>query len=138
MLRFSFKRLFVLVAIFSLFLLCFIAGKSLQLSSVADKAKAQNNRNDFDSKVNHILEGVFKANTQNKITISNSFKPALERPANYTSNGLGELGVEVVLKNLSKAEQNKEEKLRGEYGINQLLSEKISLHRTLKDPRPPQ
>ena len=67
---------------------------------------------------------------------SYNFKPALERPESYASNGLGELGVKVKLNNLTAEEKSKEDTLSQQYGINQFLSQKISLHRTLKDPRP--
>ena len=68
---------------------------------------------------------------------SYKFKPALERPKFYTTDGLGEFGVKVVLENLTKEEKSQESQLLQEYGINQFLSENISLHRTLKDARPP-
>ena len=68
---------------------------------------------------------------------SHNFKPALERPKLYTIDGLGEFGIEAKLEDLTNEEKSKEKILMREYGINQFISEKISLHRALKDPRPP-
>ena len=70
---------------------------------------------------------------------SNDFimRPAMAKPKFYKPNGIGEFGVKEQLQDLSLNEKKEEEKFRAEYGINQFLSEKISLHRTLKDPRPP-
>ena len=64
--------------------------------------------------------------------------PALKKPSSYSPTGLGEFGMKVVLKNLTAMEKQEQQRLFDEYGINHFLSNKISLHRTIKDPRPPQ
>ena len=128
MFKILFKRLFVLVAIFSILLFFFIIGKSLELSKITYKARV-NIQNDIYTNASRTFGDIF---------IPNSFKPALKRSTTtFLNNSLGELGVEVVLKNLREAEREKKEDLKEKYGINQFLSEKISLHRVLKDPRPP-
>ena len=65
-------------------------------------------------------------------------KPAMKKPMSYKLIGVGEYGVKAVLQNLTEAEKLKESQLMGQYGLNQYLSDRISLHRTIKDPRPSQ
>ena len=65
-------------------------------------------------------------------------KPALERPLSYKPTGFGEFGARTDLKSLTSNEKEESALSVSQYGINQFLSDKISLHRTLKDPRPPQ
>ena len=129
------KRLLVLVVVFSSLILFYITEKYIQGKSTFDDAKA-NIQIGLDANANRDLDGLLKPNIRKKNNVSNTFKPALERPKTYTPNGLGEFGIEVVLENLSKAEKKKEKDSMKKYGINQFLSGKISLHRTLNDPRP--
>jgi len=155
MIKLCFKRtkirIFVLVAVFSLLVFLFIAEKSIQLTN--NSSVIQNEKDDLsnhlpgtnsDKKIleSHIVAVSAKESVLHKISsglpTSLSFKPALARPESYKPDGLGELGIEVVLTNLTKEEELEQNELRADYGINQFLSQKISLHRTLKDPRPPE
>ena len=138
-------RIFVLLALFSLLVFLYIAGKSLQLSSgITHNEKvaslkslgAISEKKSRQSLIEYAKESILHKLGQGDN--EGDFKPALKRPLSYKPDGLGEFGVKVVLNNLTKEEKKEESKLRAEYGINQYLSQKISLHRTLKDPRPPQ
>ena len=62
-------------------------------------------------------------------------KPVLPRPADHDKNGLGEGGKEVRLPDLSPDDKRKFDESVEKYAVNQFISEKISLHRTLKDSR---
>nr|XP_002124597.3 polypeptide N-acetylgalactosaminyltransferase 4 [Ciona intestinalis] len=62
--------------------------------------------------------------------------PALPRPPNRQL-GIGERGDPVVLGNLTDDEEARQAELWELYGVNQFLSEKISLHRGLKEFRHP-
>ena len=64
-------------------------------------------------------------------------QPALHKPKFYQPTGLGEFGERSFLQFLSEKDREEIEDRIAMYGINQYLSERISLHRTLKDPRPP-
>jgi len=75
----------------------------------------------------------------NRITSDEEYKklakPALNRPKDLDPNGLGEGGTAVRLPNLSPEDKNAMDKSIETYAVNQFVSEKISLHRTLKDSR---
>ena len=62
-------------------------------------------------------------------------KPALSRPSNLDPNGLGEGGTAVHLPNLSPEDKKELDQSVETYAVNQFVSEKISLHRTLGDGR---
>lgn len=64
-------------------------------------------------------------------------KPALQRPAEWSLEGIGELGVPVTLKDLTPEERLKQVHLKDKYGINIFLSDRISPHRMLRDSRNP-
>ena len=57
----------------------------------------------------------------------------LNRPESWSPQGLGELGVAVRMK--SEFDAVEEEILLNKYGHNVLLSNRISLHRQLRDSR---
>ncbi|CAK8694273.1 unnamed protein product [Clavelina lepadiformis] len=61
--------------------------------------------------------------------------PALPRPEDHDPNGLGENGASVRLLHLSPQEKQEQEDSIKTYAVNQFVSEKISLHRKLRDPR---
>ena len=62
-------------------------------------------------------------------------KPALQKPRCYSADGPGELGAEVIYDNLSSEEMRQMAKNLYIYGVNVFVSDKISLHRSLKDHR---
>ena len=82
---------------------------------------------------------VYTRQDGSKIIIDDNYrnlaKPVLPRPANHDMNGLGEGGKEVCLPNLSPDDQKKFDESVENCAVNQFISEKISLHRTLKDSR---
>nr|XP_002121130.1 polypeptide N-acetylgalactosaminyltransferase 4 isoform X1 [Ciona intestinalis] len=63
------------------------------------------------------------------------FKPALSRPADIDPRGPGEGGSAVRLLNLSPEVSKQQEDSIQTYAVNQFVSERISLHRRLQDPR---
>ena len=73
----------------------------------------------------------------NIYSINSNFIPALAKPKSYKPFGLGEFGIAVVQTNLSKINLEEKKRFLKQFGVNHFLSENISLHRTLKDPRPP-
>ena len=141
--RFKRFRFVALFAIFAVLVLLIVAGKTLQLNSIIQhKARAKLPVNfDFSvaAKKNNTFIGFLQETIQQAKHSSQTtrFKPALERPKSYKPDGLGEFGVKVVLSNLNNADKIESSRLMDEYGINHFLSNKISLHRTLNDPRPP-
>ena len=62
-------------------------------------------------------------------------KLALPRPSDWDPNGLGEGGTAVRLPNLNAEDKKKVEETIKTYAVNQFVSERISLHRTLQDKR---
>jgi len=74
-----------------------------------------------------------------KIVIDDAYQslaaPALPRPRDLDSHGLGEGGQAVRLLDLSADDQRKQEDSIQTFAVNQFISEKISLHRRLRDPR---
>lgn len=64
-------------------------------------------------------------------------EPVLPRPVEETASKLGHLGKPAYLHNLTADEEKENQHLWNLYGINHFLSQKISLHRVLRDPRPP-
>ena len=128
-------RVFILTKLALILVIVYVVANSVQLKNFI----IRNKKTSFSMphKTNTETNSTLKILNYTKQLKSFSFKPALVRPKSYTTNGLGEFGVKVVLENLTKAEKLEESDLEQKYGINQFLSQKISLHRTLKDPRPP-
>ena len=128
-------RVFILTKLALILVIVYVVANSVQLKNFI----IRNKKTSFSMphKTNTETNSTLKILNYTKQLKSFSFKPALERPKSYTTDGLGEFGVKVVLENLTKAEKLEESDLEQKYGINQFLSQKISLHRTLKDPRPP-
>ena len=62
-------------------------------------------------------------------------KPALERPSDLDPKGLGEGGTAVRLPDLKLEDKQLMDKSIEVYAVNQYISERISLHRRLKDTR---
>uniref|UniRef100_H2YVG4 Glycosyltransferase 2-like domain-containing protein n=1 Tax=Ciona savignyi TaxID=51511 RepID=H2YVG4_CIOSA len=83
---------------------------------------------------NQLTTDSISVNSPTKIDLS---APALSRPADRPLNGIGERGDPVVLGNLTKDEKRRKQELWDIYGINHFLSDKISLHRALREFRHP-
>lgn len=75
-----------------------------------------------------------KSNLADQKNLQALAKPALPRPHDLDLYGLGEGGTAVRL-SLNVEDQKKADEAVKTYAVNQFVSEKISLHRTLKDKR---